>query len=371
MRKIITRFSVAISLLSICFYAQATSPLISEVYEYVPAPGQFVNTVTSCYEEGDTAEDILEKAKTKLIGNKTSFLTLGGFGGYIVVGFDHTIKNVENEYDFKVYGNAGTGSSEPGVIMVAYDANSNGIPDDKWYEIAGSEFENSIKNYEITYYRPDPADGDVKWSDNKGNQGYIHRNNYHKQASYYPIWIENDQMTFKGTKLPDNAVNEGTESVQNWVLYSFDWGYADNQPNASEYSNIKIEWAVDENGQTVDLPGVDFIKIYTGTVQEAGWVGEVSTEVAGVEDLHPDWTNIDKEKLSELSVYPNPFSEQLFLSAPTDGILRIFNITGECILTTNVHEGQNTIPTAHLPQGHYTIIIERETETNAIKAIKR
>lgn len=29
---------------------------------------------------------------------------------------------------------------EPGVIQVCYDANGNGLPDDGWYEIAGSSY---------------------------------------------------------------------------------------------------------------------------------------------------------------------------------------------------------------------------------------
>ena len=58
--------------------------------------------------------------------------------------------------DFRVLGNAfysaanpdsgapEGGSCEPGVIMVAYDKNQNGRPDDdEWYEIAGSAHEDA------------------------------------------------------------------------------------------------------------------------------------------------------------------------------------------------------------------------------------
>ena len=43
--------------------------------------------------------------------------------------------------------------------MVSVDVNGNGLPDDEWYELAGSEYQkpSTIKNYEITYYRPDEA----------------------------------------------------------------------------------------------------------------------------------------------------------------------------------------------------------------------
>jgi hypothetical protein len=67
---------------------------------------------------------------------------------------------------------------------------------------------------------------------------------------------------------------------------SYDYGYADNAPNNDEASNIDMSWAVDKNGKYVKLPGIDFIKVYTGINQEAGWLGEVSTEVAGAYDLH-------------------------------------------------------------------------------------
>ena len=71
-----------------------------------------------------------------------------------------------------------------------------------------------------------------------------------------------------------------------WVLYAYPWGYADNGLNKEDTSNFKIEWAVDKQGNPVHLPGVDFIKIYTGVNQYCGWLGETSTEVMGINDLH-------------------------------------------------------------------------------------
>ena len=57
-------------------------------------------------------------------------------------------------------------------------------------------------------------------------------------------------------------------------------------PNEDEGSTFDIDWAVDKKGNKVNLPGIDFIKVYTGVRQNCGWLGEVSTEVCGVEDLH-------------------------------------------------------------------------------------
>ncbi len=268
----------------------------NKVWEYNPAPCQYMNTNTTAYKEGYSADEVLKFA-TVQIKNKL-LLSLGGFGGNITIGFDHTIQNVSGEYDFKIYGNAyydmyGTatgkpgGSSEPGIVLVSKDVNGNGKPDDEWYELAGSEY-NSTKvthNYQITYYRPTPSNTNVKWKDNQGNEGYIYRNTFHTQDSYYPIWI-GDEITFKGTRLPDNAINEGTAESQHWVSYCFDSGYADNHPNNTEYSNFKIDWAVDDNGRSVQLDGIDFVKIYTAVNQDCGWMGEASTEISTIEDLH-------------------------------------------------------------------------------------
>ncbi|WP_300132965.1 cell surface protein [uncultured Barnesiella sp.] len=286
----------------------AYSPYITRVHEYRPAPGQFVNELPE-YSEGDTEETMRQKAEDCLAYNAGTMVSLGGYGGYIVVGFDHTIVNRPGEYDFKVLGNAfystgkptaaSGGSSEPGIVMVSVDVNGNGLPDDEWYELAGSEYhkEETVKNYGITYYRPDenktPVPGTdtsvtdstyVRWTDNQGGTGYVSKVVFHKQ-SYYPQWLSDETLTFEGTRLPDNAVDESGNGSY-YVLYAYDWGYADNHPNDSEKSNFKIDWAVDAEGNPVHLQGIDFIKIYTGVNQFNGWLGECSTEVAGVTDLH-------------------------------------------------------------------------------------
>ena len=276
----------------------AYSPYITRVYEYSPAPGQFVNELPK-YEEGDTEESMRQKAEDCLAYNAGTMVSLGGYGGYIVVGFDHTIVNRPGEYDFKVLGNATQGGSEPGIVMVSVDVNGNGMPDDEWYELAGSEYHkaSTVKGYEITYYRPDenktPVPGSSTsitdatyqyWTDNQGGNGYISRVAFHKQP-YYPQWLPYESLTFEGTRLADNAVDESGNGSY-YVLNAYDRGYADNYPNNSGKIGFMIEWAVDDEGNPVSLSGIDFVKIYTGVNQCNGWVGECSTEVAGVTDLY-------------------------------------------------------------------------------------
>lgn len=294
------------------------TPYVTQVFDYLPAVGQFTNTMPA-YEEGDTQEDMNRKVLEAIGHNNRGLVTLGGYGGYVTVGFDHTIENKAGLCDFRVLGNAfgaaaspdpdapQGGSSEPGIIQVACDANGNGLPDDVWYEIAGSAHRapeqeawyplalqngNDVRlytDYEITYYRPDlePDAADatyIRWEDNQGNSGYKAKNAYHAQP-YFPQWCTGDRLTFRGTCLPQNAIDESGEGSY-YVLYTFGYGYADNMSNTADGSAIDIDWAVDAQGQPARLSGVDFIRIYTGVNQENGWLGECSTEVAGVEDLH-------------------------------------------------------------------------------------
>ena len=95
----------------------SASPYVSRVIEFVPAPGQFVNLLPA-YNSADNAAAMLAKVNEDLVGkaNGTVF-TLGAWGGYVVVGFDHTIANVADAYDFQINGNAFANNAEPGVVM--------------------------------------------------------------------------------------------------------------------------------------------------------------------------------------------------------------------------------------------------------------
>ncbi len=265
----------------------------NRVVEYRPAPGQYMNTTTTAYKEGFNATDVLNYA-TQRIKDKY-LISLGAFGGYITLGFHQPILNMEGEYDFKIYGNAsynmyGTatgalgGSAEPGIVMVSRDSNENGMPDDEWFELAGSEYgtQNEIRDYEITYHHPNEPFSDITWSDNRGESGVIRRNTFHTQSSYYPQWIEEAEMTFRGTRLKDNALDENGI----WVAYCYAWGYADNHPNNTEMSKFKIDWAVNKNGEKIDLDKIDFVRVYSAINQDAGNMGEISTEIMTIENLH-------------------------------------------------------------------------------------
>lgn len=284
------------------------SPYIARVYEYSPAPGQFVNEMPR-YEEGDTYADILQKAEESISGTNDVMITLGAFGGYVTFGFDHTVVNIPGEPDFRIWGNCfyellqpdkKGGSAEPGIVSVSYDVNCNGLPDDPWYELAGSDYRSpgTRHRYSIAYSRPDhsrPAVPDednslddifyIPWTDNAGRSGFIPKNVFHSQ-DYFPRWIRADTLSFTGTLLPPNAEDiSGNGSY--YVLYSFPWGYVDNHPNEyADLNSFDISRAVDADGNPVNLPGADFIRVHTALNQCCGWLGETSTELSRAQDLH-------------------------------------------------------------------------------------
>ena len=167
-------------------------------------------------------------------------------------------------------------------MWVSQDANEDGAPNDTWYELRGSEYDNAetIRNYEITYIRPAEADAPVAWRDNQGGNDTIDRVKEHTQA-YYPEWIVENEITFAGTRLPNNIGESGGK----WTMEPFAWGYADNYSASDRIgmtNRLRISDAVTADGAPANLSQVDFIMVQTGVNAKAPLIGEVSTEVSGI-----------------------------------------------------------------------------------------
>jgi len=272
----------------------------NKVYEWVPAPGQFIGETAIGGMTGN--ETTLESANAWADQRLTdqNFVSLGGFGGYIIVGFDHSIARTDNDYDFAIQGNAfnsqSGGSNEPGVVWVMQDINHNGLPDDEWYELRGSETgkEGTIQDYAVTYYKPSAPQMNVEWTDSEGESGHIdYLQQYHRQDYYYPAWIPSDTYTLRGTRL--SAKNRQDPGTGYWANEAYDWGYADNMGSdrlkgnnsddgSGQRNGFKISNAIYPDGSPVDLQYIDFIKVQVGVNAKSGWLGEISTEVFSFQD---------------------------------------------------------------------------------------
>jgi hypothetical protein len=259
-----------------------SSKWIARAAEYRPAPGQFINEAFCGTPE----------AAERIVGPAPGTLSLGGFGGYVVFMFDHTVVNGDGA-DFVILGNSFSGSSEPGVVRVAFDDNGNGLPDDAWYELTGEDhgLPTTLHGYSTTYSRPSQTVSAeaIAWEDNSGNHGETPVVPAHRQ-SYWPSFVgEAATLTFTGTRL--GGLASQSESGQ-WVARAAGRGYADNysddydeaaggDPDTRGGNKFDISNAADASGRPVHLRGIDFIKVYTATCESLGIVGETSTEVCG------------------------------------------------------------------------------------------
>ncbi len=259
------------------------SPYITGVFEYVYAPGQHASLIPA----NATASSFIGEPWTQ----DKSFTYLGGWGGFIIAGFDHAVNNSDGA-DFCVYTQPGA-ASEPGVIFVMDDSNNDGLPNDTWYELKGSEFNHSetIRDYSLTYFKPQSS-GKVTWSDNKGNSGELNPV-FQSDTWWWSGYGDKNSVTFTGTRLPNAYINDSQTETENWVIRNglFLNGYAECYSNNDYNSTLKanlldISNAVDADGNPVQLNAIRFIKVQSGVFQIAGWLNEISTEVSGAADLH-------------------------------------------------------------------------------------
>lgn len=269
----------------------SSSPGETVVFEFLPAPGQFANEAYTATTMDEANAYALKELKS------SGYVSLGGFGGYIVVGFDHSIANVPGRKDFAVKGNSFTGSSEPGIVWVMQDENGDGLANDTWYELKGSEFgkPETVQNYAVTYFKPASAKMNVMWRDNRGKSGFVDYLGHYYGQGYYPNWVNTEFYTLRGTCLEPRNTHDPTSG--SWYNGEYDWGYADNFGNdttpgdgtptlSGNHNYFDLSNAVYPDGTPANLKYVDFIKVQSGVNGKSGWLGEISTEVLGIIDLH-------------------------------------------------------------------------------------
>jgi hypothetical protein len=291
---------------------------ISEVIEYVPAPGQFINS-SPWGTPGSPAS---------LQGGVNGSLSLGAFGGFVVFRFEEAVENhPDNPFgvDFTIFGNASSEWSEPGVVWVMKDENRNNLPDDTWYELAGSDyhFSTTLREYEVFYTNPGGDEArDVPWSDSFGNSGLIKANSAHTQP-YYPRTDSFPEVAIESYALSGTLIQGAVDVNHPPLIKSLirGFGYADNRirgsgphtlpdnPYTPEVENsggdaFDIDWAVNSDGAYVDLDRIHFVKVQNGVLHEGGWLGELSTEITGAIDVPAD--NSISGRLGQLVIQDLP-----------------------------------------------------------------
>lgn len=270
---------------------------VSEIVEYQPAPGQLINI-----------ESIgSPQAAESIIGHTNGLVSLGAFGGYIIVKMDQAIENDPGNpfgVDFSVFGNSLNDWCEAGAVYVMKDENGNGIPDEEWFLLAGSDYywSDSYSNYYLHYFNPQQAQMNIPWVDQNQDSGFVFSNSIHQQeyypsSSYFPNIDEHSQF-YQAPLIQGDMDFSEPGLVRS---YERAFGYADNHPRGSAPYHIPdnpytlekenaggdafdISWARNANGDLVSLDKIHFIKIATAMNQSGGHLGEISTEITGIID---------------------------------------------------------------------------------------
>lgn len=252
-----------------------TKTVTISAVEYHPAPGQFVNEMPA-YTSGMTAQQMQQAALSDL--QRGRGVSLGAFGGYIIMTLSEPINHRADGRDFKVLGNAFSGSAEPGVVEVSADGS-------QWYALSGQDWSQATRNFTITYYQP-AADATqahyIRWTAASGESGWISRNpGFHTDHPFFPAWEEGvTSLTFTATRLPDNwSYDQATGNYKGEAM----WGYADSYPNTSADSWLNLANAVDASNNPVTVSSIRYIKVTTGVLDSNSVTGECSTEVMGIQ----------------------------------------------------------------------------------------
>ena len=228
--------------------------------------------------------------------------SLGNFGGYATYYFeDGLTDDPANKYgvDFYIDGNAfkdtstgtGLGSMEPGQVWVSEDGST-------WYALAGSQhYTNAIWDYTVTYTKNGSG---THWSDNYGNSDTSVPNrtfSWPLTSVYFlnEALKDSDTITLSGILIPSVRGMVGPDDFSTYssgAKFGYvdvmqngtnnPYGYNDDYTNAS--SGFDLAWAVDGNGNPVNVSGKSFhyVKVVTASNIVAGAANEKSTEVLKV-----------------------------------------------------------------------------------------
>jgi hypothetical protein len=345
---IATLFVICVSA-TIASAAFGYTPWATSYFDYLPAPGQYVQDPQDPEEPFfNIPEAALGRpyAGGFMDPDTSSLVTLGGFGGTITLGFDHTVLDEPTNpfgMDFIVFGNAFYASGNPnrhwaecGHVEVSRDANGNGLPDDPWYIIPGSHIAVPGTQYTLQTWDDDLADPTYPPFPPVADETWIP---YGRQGEWTSEGFLLPEVPFNVTIL----VNPNGEDATEEGIY----GYADYMPvlklgdidadgqaeepgmppehfyllpddpftvgisaGSGGGDAFDIAWAIDpETGAPAELDGIDFVRITTAVDYVAGPFGEISTEIDAVADVAGDYDMDGDHDLADAAGLQRCFDE--------------------------------------------------------------
>jgi hypothetical protein len=303
---------------------QRFDDLPNRVVDFLCIGSQYTNQMGQAY--GVRPVESLVGSNYDAGGLGSGPVSLGNFGGYIIYYYENAITDDPNNpygIDFITFGNSVEGSNEfgePGQVWVSEDGNT-------WYALAGGmHYEDYADwNYTITYTKT--PDGVTAWTDSHGDSGTL--NYLYPMPELYP-WHsfggEEEPITLSGISFDaKGSTNAYGNIIPPFAGFGYtdmgvrgttlntetgEWGVTpDGGPKTLEdyeawarniagnpylgttssegrvwsavTDGMDLAWAVDEDGQPVDVSGMEFhyVKIVTASNIVDGSIGEKSTEV--------------------------------------------------------------------------------------------
>lgn len=306
--------------------------------------------------DANTDRTVTTDAPTKITSGYAAMgISLGSPGGYVQFEFDGDgiANNAKNKYgiDFVIYGNPFNGNPEAGSVKVSQDGTT-------WYELAGSRYYNSEtkRNTTISYKMiPSSTYGTNKKADiyyaigdvptGTGTTGWtLYKSNvvwWPESAAEGYGRVSGVGETIDGTKTVSDVTYEQLSETANgyncWLISyagvtlvkdsdttdDYLFGYADVRivGNAKDgtacnpYASVPtsgsnsipggdgfdISWAVNSNGEPVNLTSIKYVRVYTSAALSAsdlnimptpGIFGETSTEVCGMFVAQPETAEV-------------------------------------------------------------------------------
>lgn len=293
------------------------SSFAATVLEFAPAPGQFVNHPEFSDPGRALGPPFGGGASAP---NNTSIVSLGGFGGYIVLGFDHTVVDDPlNPFgmDAIVFGNAYWVGGDPdrhwaecATIEISQDENGNGLADDIWYLIPGSHITEPSSQFVIK-----------QWDDDIKDERYPPDDESWIPPGYFGTWVTQGfalpEPVFGSPVVTNPTANGNSEGIYGYGDYAPTLilgdlngdGVVDDTTMTPEHfyttpddphmvgmtmgsgggDAFDIAWAIDAvNGAPAELSGFDFIRLTSAVNSVSPIFGEKSAEIDAVADAAPD-----------------------------------------------------------------------------------
>lgn len=250
------------------------------VLEFAPSPGKWHNwSIIGSRDLWDLGfehplpyNDFLAKASEQRKTNNSASLFVGAWGSYATFKFDHTVANVPGKTDLEL--TAFYSNRDLPAVYVAYDRNKNGKPEeDEWYEIKTVDYglEDSL-DYAMTFTYDSVVKDDKKaavyysWKDNRAEpvQGQIVNTVVYSSSMTYAGY-----MSIRGFFPGMNMIDFNSKQIgmlEGWPTTFTRRGkrLTKNVTGAAAFwqkMNIDIDLAVNSKGESVELPGIDFVKV--------------------------------------------------------------------------------------------------------------